>query len=308
MSVEEETRLFRVVIYQEEQYSIRPDDKTGPEWLARGAQESAVPAAFRSQGYHMVRAAFSPEEIAALEHEISGATEGYHPEATVVEQGRQSIRSMYGGHASSPLIRRLICDERLVAPAMELLGDEVYLYQFKINTKAPLVGDRWPWHQDYAFWAHLDSMPLPNAVTVAIYLDEANEFNGPMFYIPGAHRAGLHPCEPAADVGTGTAGMSTGGSDVSANLRFTLRSDVVGALVAEHGLQSAHGPTGSAFFFHANLPHASGLNLSPYSRRQIFVTYNAVGNALPRSPERAGYLVARSNEPLPAISGSLLSA
>lgn len=272
-----------------------------------GAQESNVPAAFRSQGCHMMRAAFTEQEISALENEISQATGRYHSEATVIEESRQSVRSMYGGHESSPLIRRLICDERLVVPAMELLGDEVYLYQFKINTKAPLVGDRWPWHQDYAFWSRLDGMPLPNALTVALYLDDVNEFNGPMFYIPGAHHAGLHPCEPTADVGAAAAGVSTGGSDVSANLRFTLRSDVVGALVANHGLQSAHGPSGSAFFFHANLPHASGLNLSPYRRRQIFITYNAVGNPLPRSPERADYLVARSSEPLSAISGFLLS-
>ncbi|WP_279607138.1 phytanoyl-CoA dioxygenase family protein [Burkholderia gladioli] len=277
-------------------------------------QAHALPEAFRSQGCHMLRAAFTAEEIAALEDEIGGATGAYHSEATVVEASRQSVRSMYGGHESSALIRRLVCDARLVDPVREWLGDEVYLYQFKINTKAPLVGDKWPWHQDYAFWGHLDGMPAPNAVTVAIYLDDVNEFNGPMFYIPGAHRAGLHPCEPAAGAGA-AAGVAMGapadvaahGADVSANLRFTLRPDVVGALVADHGLRSAHGPAGSAFFFHANLPHASGLNLSPYRRRQIFITYNALGNALPRSPERAGYLVARSNAPLPAMSGSLLA-
>lgn len=303
MSVKEEARLSRVMINREEQYSTWPDGKTGRESPARAAHTREVAAAFRSEGCLMAPSAFSAAEVAALEHEISGAAGGYHPEATVVEEGRQSVRSMYGGHASSPLIRRLICDERLMAPAMELLGDEVSLYQFKINTKAPLVGDRWPWHQDYAFWAHLDGMPSPNAVTVAVYLDEVNEFNGPLFYIPGGHRAGLHRCEPAAG-----AGMALMGSDVSANLRFTLSADVVGALVADHGLRSAHGPSGSAFFFHANLPHASGLNLSPYSRRQIFITYNAVGNALSRSPHRAGFLVARSNEPLRAISGSLLAA
>ncbi|WP_213781813.1 phytanoyl-CoA dioxygenase family protein [Caballeronia sp. dw_276] len=303
MSVKEETRLSRILINQQEHYSTWPDDKTGRESPARAAHTSDVTAAFRSEGCLMARAAFSAAEVAALEHEISGAAGEYHPEATVVEEGRQSVRSMYGGHASSPLIHRLICDERLMAPAMELLGDEVYLYQFKINTKAPLVGDRWPWHQDYAFWAHLDGMPSPDAVTVAVYLDEVNEFNGPLFYIPGGHRAGLHRCEPAT-----CAGMALGGSDVSANLRFTLSADVVGALVADHGLRSAHGPSGSAFFFHANLPHASGLNLSPYSRRQIFITYNAVGNALSRSPKRAEFLVARSNEPLRAISGSLLAA
>jgi len=262
---------------------------------------------YASRGCHMAHAAFTAAEVAALVNEIEGKSGSYASEATVVEKNGKTVRSEYGGHGSSPLMQRLLRDERLVAPAMALLDDEVSVYQFKINIKAPFVGDLWPWHQDYAFWKHLDHMQKPHALSVAIYLDDVNEFNGPLFYIPGAHNAGLYPCEPSSDVGIDANEATTRGSDVSARLRFTLQPDIVDSLVSRHGLQSAQGPRGSAFFFHASLPHASGMNISPYQRRQVFITYNAMSNALRQPTGRAGYLVDHYSEPLRPIAGSLLS-
>lgn len=268
------------------------------------SQNTAI--TYAQQGYHLAAHAFTATELETLIAEVEGRVGRYRSDATVIEVGRKSVRSVYGGLESSALLQRLVRDERLVGLAQQMLGDDVYVYQFKVNTKAPFVGDQWPWHQDYAFWAQLDEMPTPNAVSVTLYLDEVNEFNGPMYYVPGSHRAGLYACETSDDIGIDAAEATKRGSDVSSKLRFTMRRDVVTALVADRGLQSARASRGSAFFFHPNLPHASGINISPYMRRQIFITYNAVGNIPVQPPARAAYLVSRDTSPLAAAHPSAL--
>src|SRR3546814_10030693 len=60
-----------------------------------------------------------------------------------------------------------------------------------INGKNAFDGDVWQWHQDYGTWLNDDLMPTPRAMNVAIFLDEVNEHNGPLMFIPGSHRLGV---------------------------------------------------------------------------------------------------------------------
>ena len=71
---------------------------------------------------------------------------------------------------------------------MQIFGEPVYMHQFKINGKMAFDGDVWQWHQDYGTWKNDDQMPEPRATNVAIFLDEVNEFNGPLMFIPGSHQ------------------------------------------------------------------------------------------------------------------------
>ena len=74
---------------------------------------------------------------------------------------------------------------------MQLLGsDKLYMHQFKVNAKAAFDGAVWQWHQDYATWFNDDDMPAPRAMNIALFLAEANEFNGPLMFIPKSHREG----------------------------------------------------------------------------------------------------------------------
>ena len=40
-----------------------------------------------------------------------------------------------------------------------------------------------------------DLMPEARAMNVAIFLDEVNEFNGPLMFIPGSHKLGVLDAE-----------------------------------------------------------------------------------------------------------------
>ena len=176
--------------------------------------------------------------------------------------------------------------------------DQVYVYQFKVNLKAAFAGDTWPWHQDYSFWHKEDSMPEPHAVTIAIFLDDVSEFNGPLYFIPGSHRIGCLDRDDAK------AQPGSWREDVAAALRYQSAKDRVASLASEHGLAAPKGPRGTVLFFDSNIVHASPANISPFERRIVFITYNSIHN-LPRNTHRPAFLVNPYKGPLePAEDGA----
>src|SRR6266446_3477812 len=44
-------------------------------------------------------------------------------------------------------------------------------------------------------WRADDQMPEARAMNVSIFLDEVNEFNGPLMFIPGSHKLGVLEAE-----------------------------------------------------------------------------------------------------------------
>ena len=49
----------------------------------------------------------------------------------------------------------------------------------------------WQWHQDYGNWITNDMMPEPRAINVMIFMDDFNQYNGPLMFIPGSHKRGI---------------------------------------------------------------------------------------------------------------------
>ena len=113
---------------------------------------------------------------------------------------------------------------------MQVFGEPVYMHQFKINGKMAFDGDVWQWHQDFGTWFNDDQMPEARAMNVAIFLDEVNEFNGPLMFIPGSHQLGV------LDAGHDT-------STTSYPL-WTIDHDTIRKLVERGGHGGAQGPAG----------------------------------------------------------------
>ena len=132
------------------------------------------------------------------------------------------------------------------------------MHQFKINGKPAFDGDVWQWHQDYGTWMNDDLMPEARAMNVAIFLDEVNEFNGPLMFIPGSHKQGALP-----------AGHDT--STTSYPL-WTIDNDAIRKLVEQGGIVAPKGPPGSMILFHGCLVHASTSNLSPWNRVSVYLS------------------------------------
>jgi len=61
---------------------------------------------------------------------------------------------------------------RLVERAKQLLENDVYIHQFKINAKVRLKETKWEWHQDYLYWLKEDSMPRPAVMTAVLFVEK----------------------------------------------------------------------------------------------------------------------------------------
>lgn len=223
-------------------------------------------AAFERDGYVFLPDLFDAEEVGALMAEVPGILAQNRPE--VVREKNSAPRTAFAAHLWNEAFGILARHPRLIEPAMQMLGGPVYMHQFKINAKAAFDGAVWQWHQDYATWHNDDDMPQPRAMNIALFLAEANEFNGPLMFIPKSHRLGR--LEAGHDVTTTSYPL------------WTIDNQTITRLVNEGGIVAPKGPAGSMLLFHGNLVHASGSNLTPWSRWIVYLSLNRCDNAIRR--------------------------
>lgn len=212
----------------------------------------------------------------------------------VLEKHGAEYRALHGCQLYDSLFAELIRQPIFLQTAETLLRDKVYLHQLKVNLKQPFCGESWPWHQDYIYWRNEDLVPGDNIISAMIYLDDVNDFNGPLFFIPKSHKMGCIESKPKEDSPEGWEG------NVSADLTYQVDQDTIRKLAQENGMASSKGPPGTIVWFHGNLIHASPENISPYPRRVAILTYNAVGNKPVRFKEtpRPEFLFSRDMQPL----------
>lgn len=265
---------------------------------------------YETDGYILLPDFFSSAEVDIIKAEIPALFSHDSPKR-VLEKGGTTVRSVYGAHLTNSVFYRLTRHPRLVEWARQVLGSEAYVYQLKINAKAAFGGDLWQWHQDYIFWRNEDGMPSPRVMSVAIFLDEVTEFNGPMFLIPGSHKGGLIDV-PSRDIEfSGEAGGAVDNygasrewiSNLTADLKYSIGQETVAKLIEHNGLASPKGRSGSALFFDSNVVHASPGNISPYSRLVVIITYNSVENIpVPQAKRRPDFLASQDYTAVVSLS------
>ncbi len=245
---------------------------------------------FDRDGYLFFPSLFNPEETASLRREVPHLYAQDRPE-NIREKGKDSVRTNFAAHMYSEPFARLARHPRMVEPVMQLLDDELYMHQFKINGKMAFDGDVWQWHQDYGTWLNDDQMPTPRAMNVAIFLDEVNEFNGPLQFIPGSHKLGA--LEAGHDISTTSYPL------------WTISNDNIRTLVKQGGIVAPKGPAGSMIMFHSCLVHASAPNLSPWDRVSVYLSLCAVSNHIKRF-KRPGYIAHRDFTPITCLPDDCL--
>jgi ectoine hydroxylase len=257
---------------------------------------------YREDGYLFLPGCFSAAEVAEMNGELPAIFAEDTP-ARVLEKGTGQVRSVYGSHSSNELFGRLVRDPRILEPARAILESDVYVHQFKINAKLAFVGEVWEWHQDYIFWQKEDGMPTSRVINVTVFLDDVTEFNGPLLFIPGSHKAGvMDPGKRKGDASDGPAWAA----DVAADLSYTLTKEMIAEWVEARGIVAPKGPAGSVLLFDANVAHGSGPNMSPIDRKLMLVTYNSVLNIPePRENPRPEFLCARDHSPVQPLEPAL---
>ncbi len=244
---------------------------------------------FRDEGWLFLPELFTPEEVALLRREAEAIYAEQRPEVWREKSG--APRTAFAAHLYNEAFRLLGAHPRMIRPVEQIFDEPVYMHQFKINAKSAFVGEVWQWHQDYGTWKRDDGMPQPRAMNIAVFLDEVMPINGPLLLVPKSHMAG--DLQASHDVQTTSYPL------------WTLDNDTVARLVDAGGIVAATGKPGGMLMFHGNLVHGSAGNITPYPRKIVYLTLNAVSNYI-RTPTRPEYIAHRDFAPIVPVADDAL--
>ena len=250
---------------------------------------------FDRDGYLFFPGLFTPEETKNLTDAVPELYER-REDFNVREKGKDAVRTNFAAHLYSKPFAKLAQHPRMIEPVEELLGEKLYMHQFKINGKMAFEGDVWQWHQDYGTWLNDDMMPTERAMNIAIFLDDVTEYNGPLMLIPGSHKKGV--VDAKHDLTTTSYPL------------WTVDNDLIRQLVQRGGgknggIVSPKGPAGSMILFHSCLVHASGSNMSPFNRVSVYLSLCAVSNHIRRF-KRPEYIAHRDFTPITCLPDDCL--
>lgn len=253
--------------------------------------------AFDEQGYVFFPNCFSENEIALLRAEAESILKLDRQEVWREKTG--APRTAFAAHTFSEVFGLLARHPRLIEPLRQLFGEDVYVHQFKLNAKAAFEGDVWQWHQDYGTWARDDGMPQPRAMNISIFLDEVLPINGPLMLIPRSHKYGTL----AAGHDTSTTSYPLWTLDTQTVTRLCNEAAPSGGI----GIAAPTGKPGSVLMFHGNLVHASPPNITPYSRKIVYLTLCAVSNHITKFT-RPEWIAHRDFAPIVPVEDDALLA
>ena len=236
----------------------------------RYAPGRAQVQAFEQNGY-LVLQDYMTEQVAPLLDEAARLkTAMTGRDELVLEPDSGELRSIFALHEFSEAVDKLSRDPRILDPVRQLLGSDVYLMQSRLNIKPGYMCKSFPWHSDFETWHVVDGMPRMRAVTAWLMLTDNNEFNGPLYVVPGSHKKFVS-CEGSTSVD---------------NHKLSLRKQVAGVprpesindLLEEQGLVGIYGKPGTLVIHECNLLHGSPDNISPWPRSILMFVYNSIEN------------------------------
>lgn len=186
-----------------------------------------------ANGYIVVRRFMDADEVSELRGEIDRYIADVLPtvpEHDVMYEDPDKPETMKRlGHMSSydDYFKNLIRGGRFVDLAKLLLDDEVAPQYCQLFNKPARVGQPTPPHQD-GFYIPL----IPqNAMTMWLALNEADEENGCLRYLPGAHKRGVRPHQLTQIVGFSQGITDLGDEDRAAEVAVPA---VPGDLLVHH--------------------------------------------------------------------------
>jgi len=230
---------------------------------------------FATNGFHCVEGVLDAGDVTGIRTEIDRLAELLGDDERLIrETSDGSVRSVFAVHELSESIASIIARDEIAGVARQLLGDDVYVHQSRVNLKPGFAGGPFYWHSDFETWHAEDGMPTPRAVSVSLALTPNTPFNGSLMIMPGSHRKFV------SCVGR-TPGEYHRESLKSYRPPFgTPEESDIADMADRYGIEQVTGGAGSALYFDCNCLHASAGNISPYPRSNLFVVFNAVSNGL----------------------------
>jgi len=145
-------------------------------------------ATYRTEGFVALPDVLTPAELAAVRADLADALRA---NAGLDRTGRSDYDrifiqkvNLWRDHAG---LRRLVCSPRLAAIARRLAGVAgIRLWHDHALIKPCVESRASPWHQDLPYWP----MREAGALSCWLALDDVDERNGCMHFVPGSHAWG----------------------------------------------------------------------------------------------------------------------
>ncbi len=149
---------------------------------------------FQRDGYLSVGSVLADQELAdarAAYDRIFAATEkpsSYRDLGQRADgQSKGAVLQIIDMWKLDPIFERLLFKRETLDLIEALLGTpSIRLFHDQALYKPALHGDEVPWHQDNGYW----NFDPPNAISLWMALDDADEHNGCMRFIAGSHKSG----------------------------------------------------------------------------------------------------------------------
>ncbi|MBL8890990.1 MAG: phytanoyl-CoA dioxygenase family protein [Planctomycetaceae bacterium] len=230
---------------------------------------SAEVLQYQTDGFVIRRNLFTPDEVGGL---IRFAQQDPDMMARITgrldAEGNQTKLSLWDDPPHN-LFGFFARSRRLVEPATQLLGEEIYHYHSKMMLKEPRTGGAWEWHQDYGYWYNYACL-RPAMISCLIALDRADRENGCLQVLPGSQRLGRIDHSKVA-------GQT--GADM----------ERVNVLLEQGPPTYVECQPGDVLFFDCNLLHRSDANRSERSRWSLICCFNARSNSPYKQVRHSSY-------------------
>lgn len=249
-------------------------------WVGSAAHEGK--GFYNKYGYFVIRGFF--DSLTAEE----AARNSFNDWKFVVnDPASGKIRSALWVHSDKNIKKEFLNDDRLLRLAANVVGEETYIHQSRINFKHS-GSTGWSWHSDFETWHSQDGMPEMKAFTALIALDKNHSRNGPLTVLPGSHKwFWSAPKQRDPISAQNEFAEQTEGVLADSDIKYI--SSMCGCLPKKIFLNP-----GDLLIFDCNLLHTSSENHSGDRRSNLYFVFNAKSNALTKpfssNKERPEYM------------------
>lgn len=150
---------------------------------------------YQENGYIRIPDVLSPDELEQVRADLSAANEARRTKPVVNNEKPLNrydaiFEQMVNLWVDSEGMRRITCSRRLAEIARRLTGvARIRLWHDHSLIKMPHTNQPSPWHQDWVYWP----MNQTGALSCWLALDDVDEQNGCLSFIPRSYQWGVYP-------------------------------------------------------------------------------------------------------------------
>lgn len=260
--------IITSILYQntfQSAYYGKQTDKVQRYMLSQAELEQ-----FNEQGFILVprllEESFCSKLLDRAQVELQEATGFVEYEADVHYPGSPSSRQALGGntirrllqvYTRAPIFKQLATDPKITHCLHQLLGKTLFMSQAHHNcimTKQPFFSSRTAWHRDIRYW----NFEKPQLITAWTAIKQESQQNGCLYVLPGTHK------------------LSS--TDIEFNKAQFLKEDSPkNRKLLQTAIAIELNP-GDTLFFHCQLFHAAGKNLTNDIKMSLVFTYHGENN------------------------------